>query len=283
MGTDLQEGGTIGEKAVPILFIFGIFFLNMLSRLGLGPLMPAIEAELGLRHVQAGSLFLPVSVGYGGGLFVSIFLSARVSHHRLIFVSALAVGAALLFISRIQGLFLLYFALFCLGLTGGLYLPSGVAMLTFLVRRRDWGKVLSIHQMAPNLAYICGPFAAALIADRMSWRFAMTAYGPASLAAAVAFRTLGPAEGFRGAVPRIELFKRLAETPAVWIMIVLFSLALGINQGLFSIIALYLTAERNLTMESANRLLAISRTVAFAMPLLTGWAADRYGLKRFCF
>jgi hypothetical protein len=52
-------------------FLFLIFFLNMLSRLGLAPLLPAIAQELELSHAAAGSLFLFVSVGYGSGLFVS--------------------------------------------------------------------------------------------------------------------------------------------------------------------------------------------------------------------
>ncbi len=98
------EGDTIRSQAGIIFFVFTIFFINMLSRLGMAPLLPGIEAELGLRHVEAGSLFLFVSVGYGCGLFTSPFISARMAHPHLIVLSSLAVGASLFGVAFSTGL-----------------------------------------------------------------------------------------------------------------------------------------------------------------------------------
>lgn len=274
---------TIRAASGTILFIFLIFFFNMLSRLGLAPLMPGIGAELNLTHTAAGSLFLFVSVGYGCGLFGSPFLSARICHRNLIVIASITVGIGLMALSASRSLWMLRTTLFVLGIVGGFYLPSGVATLTARVRRQDWGKVLSLHQLAPNLAYICSPLFADLFLRRHSWRMAVAAYGAAAILAGLGFKWLGKADAVCSEAPSVENFGRLLANPAIWILILLFSLALGVNQGLFSMMPLYLTADRHLAPAQANQLLWVSRLAAFAMPLAAGWFADAYGLKKAVF
>jgi NNP family nitrate/nitrite transporter-like MFS transporter len=283
MAQDPINSGTIRAQAGTLFLIFIIFYLNMLSRLGLAPLLPGIESELGLRHVEAGSLFFFISVGYGSGLFSSAFMAARLGHPHLIALSSAAVGSSLVLVSFSNSLWTLRTSFLALGFAGGLYLPSGVALLTGLVRRQHWGKVLAVHQLAPNLAYVCSPWMAAMIMGHFSWRFAVAVYGVAAIIMAGVFLIFGRSDGFRSEAPSIGLVRRLVKTPAIWIMILLFGLALGVNQGLFSILPLYLAVERQLDTTMANHMLAISRIVAFAMPLLAGWISDRYGLKKTLF
>ena len=278
-----MEEGTIRANAGSIFFIFIIFYLNMLSRLGIAPLLPGIETDLSLNHATAGSLFLFMSVGYGSGLFGSAFITARICHHHQIVLSSVFVGISLLIFSISDSLFSLRLALFALGFTGGLYLPSGVATLTSLVSRQDWGKVLSLHQLAPNLAYICSPMVAQVLLGDHSWRFVVALYGVASIVVGVGYKFLGAPEGSCSEAPTFASIRGMLSTPVIWVMILLFSLAFGVNQGLFSILPLYLITERRLDAATANHLLAMSRVVALAMPLLTGWAADRYGLKQIIF
>ena len=271
---------TIQAKAGTIGFLFTIFALNMLSRLGLAPLLPSIETDLSLSHASAVSLFLFMSVGYGSGLFGSTFISAKICHHHQIVLSSVAVGVSLLAFSLSASLLTLQASLFVLGFSGGLYLPSGVATLTALVRRPDWAKVLSLHQLAPNLAYICSPLIAQVLLQNHSWRLVVALYGGGAIVIGISYQVVGKPEYIYSEAPTLANVRAMLDTPAIWIMILLFSLALGVNQGLFSILPLYLTTERGLSAAMANHLLAISRAVAFAMPLLSGWAADRYGLKR---
>jgi len=266
-----------------IVFIFLIFFLNMLSRLGLAPLLPGIGRELNLSHAAAGSLFIFVSVGYGSGLLGSTFISARICHQHQIVLSSMAVGTSLLVVSITSSLWSLRCTLYVLGFAGGLYLPSAVATLTSLVDRPHWGKVLSFHQLAPNLAYLCSPLLAEIFLRQHSWRFTLRVYGSLAILAGVLFQLLGKTDRTWGQPPGVSNIGRLLANPAIWIMILLFSLALGVNQGLFSIMPLYLTVERQLDSTQANHLLSVSRVVAFAMPLLAGWIADRYGLKKTLF
>lgn len=280
MNATVPSGGTLREAAGAIFLIFAIFFLNMLSRLGLSPLMPVIEADLGLNHAAAGSLFLFLSAGYGSGLFSALFVSARFTHHRVIAASSMATGGALVLATVATGLPMLRAFFFVLGFSGGLYLPSGIATLTFRVRRQDWGKVLAIHQLAPNLAYICAPGFAAAAIGRLSWHDVLMAYGVAAIGMGVVYLLSSRSDGYRGAPPQLAILKALLKTPALWIMVMLFGLALGVNQGLFSMLPLYLATDRNLDAATANHYLALSRLVAFAMPLVAGWTADRFGLKQ---
>jgi NNP family nitrate/nitrite transporter-like MFS transporter len=195
-------------------------------------------------------------------------------------LSSFAVDASLLALSVAGHPWSLRVTLFGLGFAGGLYLPSGVATLTSLVDGRNWGKVLSVHQLAPNLADLCSPLLVEIFLGRYSWRFTLAVYVAAAIGAGILFQALGSGDGIRGEAPGAAGFGRLFADPTIWVMILLFSLALGVNQGLFSIMHLYLTAERQLDATRANHLLSLSRIVAFAMPLLAGWLADKYGLKK---
>jgi NNP family nitrate/nitrite transporter-like MFS transporter len=47
-----------------LLLLSGIFYANFTARLLLAPLLPTVEADLGLDHAEAGSLFLYLSIGY---------------------------------------------------------------------------------------------------------------------------------------------------------------------------------------------------------------------------
>jgi NNP family nitrate/nitrite transporter-like MFS transporter len=277
------NGERIGAQRTALAFIFSIFFANMLSRLGLAPLLPAIEQDLALSHAEAGSVFLFVSIGYGAGLFASTFVSARISHQYQIGLSSLAVGASLMLLSRCDALWSLRASLGVLGVAGGLYLPSGVAVLTVLIRKRDWGKVLAMHQLAPNLAYICSPLLAQLLTGWLSWQLVLTLYGLFSMAVGAAFVLKGTGTRSYGDTPSLTSFRNLIAKPDIWILIFLFSLAIGVNQGLFSMLPLYLTAERGIEAGTANRLLSLSRLIAFGTPLLAGWLSDNWGLTKMLF
>ena len=277
------DGRALADAGPVVGFIVAIFFMNMLSRLGLAPLMPHIERDLPLSHAEAGGLFLLLSMGYGVGLFSSPFLSARFRHRQMIVGSSVAVGGMLAVCGWSASPWGLRLALMGLGVSGGLYLPSGVATLTGVVRKGDWGKVLAIQQLAPNFAYILSPFVAELLMRRYDWRMVLMVYGGASILMGLVFAASRPAGDFRGTPPSPAVFLTFLRNPAAWGLVLLFSLALGVNQGVFSMMPLYLTAERGLTPSRANGLISLSRLIAFGAPLVTGWVSDRWGLRRTLF
>ena len=84
-----------------------------------------------MSHVQAGSLFLMITIGYfttvaGSGFFFGPLGSPGGTS----FCRPLTLGLAMILISYSQTLTQIRLSLIVLGLAAGLYLPSGVAAIT---------------------------------------------------------------------------------------------------------------------------------------------------------
>ena len=115
--------------------------------------MPAIEQDLKITHAQAGSLFFLMSMGYFPALMGSGFISARLTHRKTIYLSSAILGVTLLIISQCHSLWAICTGMVILGLSAGIYLPSGMATLTALVSSKHWGKALGIHELYPLLHF----------------------------------------------------------------------------------------------------------------------------------
>ena len=134
-----------------------IFFVNFLSRIVLSPLLPVIEKDLGLGHTAAGVFFMMIALGYAAGLIGSGFLSARIAHRRTIALAAVFCGCALFVIAASHTLWMIHAGLLLIGVSTGMYLPSGITAITSAIDSAHWGKAISVHEFAPSLAYIAAP------------------------------------------------------------------------------------------------------------------------------
>jgi len=271
---------TFKPKIGPILLLSQIFLLNFLGRVILAPLLPTIERDLGVGHGAAGSLFLLISLGYFISLLASGFIASWLMHYRTIILSASAVGLALVTISFSGSQMGVLLGLVLLGLSAGLYLPSGISTLTSLVNPNQWGKAIAIHELAPNLGFVLAPLISEALLRWFSWRGILGVMGVASIAAGVAFARFGKGGRFPGAAPSAASFQTILCKPAFWVMTTLFSLGITGSLGIYAMLPLYLVAERGLDQYSANILVAISRISGLGMAFLAGWATDRFGAKR---
>jgi MFS transporter, NNP family, nitrate/nitrite transporter len=264
----------------PVLHLVLIFLLNFTGRIVLAPLMPAVEEDLGLSHGQAGSLFLLMTAGYFLTVMSSGFLSSRVNHRRTIIFSGAAVGLVLLSVSRCQGLWGIRLGLFGLGLAAGFYLPSGIAVLTSLVSSRHWGKALAVHELAPNLGFVLAPLLAEAFLGFMTWRGVLAVLGLLSVFLALVFARFGRGGRFKGEPPNLKAFRIFLDRPSFWIMIALFGAGVAGSLGVFSMLPLYLTAERGMDRGFANTIIGLSRVAGVFTAFIAGWATDRIGPQR---
>ncbi len=242
--------------------------------------MPTIEKDLGLKHSEAGALFLLISAGYFISLTGAGLLSSCLTHRKTIILSATAVGITLLAISCTKSLTGIRFGLLILGMAAGLYLPSGIATLTSLISSRHWGKGLAIHELAPNLSFVAAPLISEALLQWFSWRGILGLIGAASVAVAVGFAYFGKGGNFPGQAPGLASFQTLLTEPAFWIITVLFSLAIGSSLGIYAMLPLYLVAERGVHRSWANTMVALSRISGLGMAFFSGWATDRFGSRR---
>jgi len=274
-----DENGSFVSQLGAILFLTTIFFLNFTGRIVFAPLLPSIETDLGIAHAEAASFFLVTSVGYFISLLGSGFLSCRLNHRKTIVLSALSVGVALLGISVCNHLWTVRLALFLLGMSAGIYLPSGIATLTSLVNPRHWGKAIAVHELAPNLGFVAAPLLAEAFMFWFPWRGVIVFLGVSSIIAGAAFYFFGKGGEFPGQSPNFGSLKNLFTEPVFWIMAVLFCFGICGTLGIYTMLPLYLVADQGLNRNWANTLIALSRIPSVFMAFVAGWLSDRIGPK----
>jgi len=276
----MERGVESRPYVLPVVFLTGVFFLNFVSRIILSPLVPAVEADLGLGHGAAGSLFLLITAGYFVSLVGSGFISSRITHCSTIILSLAALGCVMILISLAGSAGTVGLGMFLIGLATGLYLPSGIAAITDLVHPSRWGRALAIHELAPNLSFLMAPLIAEVLLVFFSWRGVLAAIGAVVLVAGAFFSRACRAGDFRGRRPDLGSALALFRNPSFLIITVLFSLGIGSTIGVYSMLPLYLVAGHGIERVEANALVALSRLLTLATVFLGGWAADRFGKIR---
>jgi len=96
----------------------------------------------------------------------------------------------------------------------------------------------------------------------------------------IAFARFGRGGMFSGEAPGLKTLRVLLAHPSFWIMVALFSLGIGASLGIYTMLPLYLVAERGLERSWANQLVALSRIAGPAVAFLAGWASDKLGPRR---
>jgi NNP family nitrate/nitrite transporter-like MFS transporter len=266
-----------------ILFLAGLFFLTFIGRFIFAPLMPAIEQELSISHVQAGALFLTMSLGFFVAQICSGFLSSRIKHKGTLVISTLGVGLALLVFSLTSSLWVIRGILFVLGMASGLHVSSAIAIITAMVHRQDWGKALAVHQTAPPLSVVLGPLLVILLLGLISWQNILAILGGISVVVGLAFIRFGRCGAFSGHAPRLADLKFVISRRSFWIMVILFAFAMGSSMGIYTMLPLFLVNERGYEADLANTLVGLSRISGLFMAFVAGWFTGRLGEKRFIF
>lgn len=256
-----------------------IFFVNFLARIALAPLLPVIEKDLGLDHAGAGSFFMMMAAGYAAGLFASGYLSSRLTFRQTIALSSIAIGCAFFLVAASGTLWAIRLGLFLVGVPAGVYLPSGITTITTSVSPANWGKAISIHELAPSLAYMAAPLIVEGLLVVFAWQGVLALIGGLSLLLGLSFLHSGQGGDFRGEAPTLGNIRLLTGKPAFWIMAALFSLAIAFSMGLYSMMTLYLVAERGIDRGMANTLVGLSRLPVLVIAPLSGWVSDRFGPK----
>lgn len=262
-----------------VVFLTAIFFLNFIIRIIISPLMPTILEDMGLTPDQAGSFFLVSASGYCVALLCSGFVSSRFLHVKTIVFSAIATGLMMVLTGLSHDLTLMRWTVFAAGMAAGLYLPSGIAILTTTVAEKNWGKAMGIHELAPNVSFLLAPVLCEALLLWMTWRQVLFCVGTASILMGLSFLRFSRIRDFAGKAPNFKAFAPLAATPSFWCMMLLFSLGVSGTLGIYAMLPLFLVNAHGMTQAQANTLITLSRVATLPMPLVIGWISDRFGLK----
>ncbi len=275
--------GSMRSQLPVLLLLVLIFFINFTARIIFSPLMPTIEGDLNITHSDAGMLFLFISIGYFSGMLSSGFLSSFITHKKTISLSAIALGLAFLPISFSSNKWVLLTSLYLIGLTAGLYLPSGLATITSIINPNQWGKAFAIHELAPGLGFVMAPLLAEFLLHWFSWRVILLLLGMISLLLGIVNNHWGKGGNFAGKALKFGVFLTLVKQKSFLIMLIVFCVGIGGILGIYTMLPLYLVTEKGMEREMANTLVAISRIPGLAIVFAGGWATDRFGPKRTLF
>jgi MFS transporter, NNP family, nitrate/nitrite transporter len=263
----------------PIILYGGILLVNVLSRVVLSPLLPIIEKDFGISHAVAGRLFLFIALGYSPAMILSGFISAKIRYRYTILLSIFAAGGALLLICLAPSLIFVQIGLFLLGASCALYIPSGIASIYKLTHPTNWGKAIAIHETGPTIALIIAPFIAELAVRFMSWRagFGLVAGLACAVGVFYAFRGRGGAAF--GEPPKFSNLKNIGSQTSFWMVAIVFWIGAAIAIGGYSILPLYLSAERGMDQSRINTIIGLSRMSGIFMTFVGGYMADRMHIR----
>ena len=259
-----------------LLLLAFIFYLNFLSRIIISPLLPEIREELTISTAQASSIFLFLSIGYFTALLGSGFLSSRLGHKSTILLSTSCAFLCLTVISISGSLSILCAGFLSLGLATGIYLPSGIATITSLFEKGFWGRALSVHELAPNLAFVTAPVIASFFLSRSSWHHLIAIIAVLSLFTGLIFLKID-AGNFRGTAPNLTSCSYYLRKRQFWLMTILFGLGITSTLGVYNMLPLFLVAVHSMTKTDANLLVSFSRIATLFTAIAGGMLSDRYG------
>ncbi len=267
------------EGLKPVLSVVAVFVFGMLARSILSPLLPPIREAFDVSHSRASQLFIVLSLGYGGAMLLSGFVSSRLTHRLTIVLSGcvMSTGLGLMAISPVLGMFRI--GVLLLGVGFGLYPPSGISTVTDLVRPPDWQKALSVHELGPHLGMIGAPLYANVLLKLTEWRVALGVLAVILLLIAWGFsRGVPPRERY-GEAPTLRTLVPILNKPRFWILVLLFGMALGSTDGIYLIIPSFLVTEAGFSLVAANNVFGISRVLPIATLTLAAFILDKIGRR----
>ena len=267
------------EKLNIVIPIMWLFFISFVSRVIFAPLMPAIETDLGFSHAQAGKLFLIVSIGSLLAPLIAGLISSRIYHRKTLAFAAWLSGFILILFLFPNDQWSMGILMVLTGIAAGLHLPSAVPVIGAEVQKKDIGKAMSIHQLAPPLGFISAPFITALLIEWMSWRYILIIWGIVILLSALIYSFKSKGGNFPGRILSPKNVKAVFKIPAFWIIVVLLASAMGGSIGIYTILPLFLVNERGIELSTANIIIGFAQITGLFIIFLSGWLADKIGQK----
>lgn len=261
-------------------FVALVFFANYGARSALSPLMVSLEHAMNVSHAEATSLLLFQGLGFSIALGLSGFIMSSVRPARMAIFSLLAGGTVLLFMPQVQSLTQGQVLLFCFGAFTGLYFPAGVAILNTIVFPKDMGKAVGIHELAPNVGFICMPLLMQWALTYTDWRGAFSYVGMGMILIGLSFLIFG--RGGQQCAAPTSLAGGLAalRAPRTWLFGILLTICLIGEFTIYSVLQLYLVNEGGYSPERANVIMSLSRMITPVAVFAAGFAADRFNPVR---
>lgn len=278
--TDKSEAEQVFSKALPSLVLTTfVFFLTYLARAIFGPLLPDLEREFILSHAASTRFLFYISVGYALTIFLSCLVSDKARPRRLVALSSAACGLVLLAIAATTDRVLLPFLFLALGMSAGAYFNAGFSSIRSLAPPSQWGKIIAVHEVGPNIGLLLAPLLAGLAAGFCGWRVGVACIGAAALGAAVIFHCFAKGGDSPEKATSLKDFKEALRSPRLWFFVWGVGMSISVHFGMYSVMTLHMTEERLLSVESSALLLSTSRLASPFAALIGGRLISSLGTR----
>src|SRR5208283_2687614 len=140
-----------------LLLLWSLWFLIMLVRTILGPILPLIEDEFVIGHAKATILVSLLALGASTSLFASGVFAGKLGYKRSILLCLTVSVLLFLIIPQVRAFSHLAVLLFVLGLVTGAYFPCVIPIVTGHFSPLIWGRALAIQDTGASLSVFAGP------------------------------------------------------------------------------------------------------------------------------
>jgi MFS family permease len=168
------------------------------SVLLLPPLLGDLQRAFGVSLLRLLAVGNAMYLVYGLAAIPAGFLADRFGSRRMLVVAASGCGLSLLLIAGAPSFPLLAVGLVALGLSAGVYHPSGLSLLSRGVASGERGRAIGIHGAGGNLGEAVAPAWAAAFATAIHWRAGFAVGALLSFACALLASTLPAARAAEG-------------------------------------------------------------------------------------
>ncbi len=264
-----------------LLLLWSLWFLNFSGRIIFSPILPLIEDEFLVSHARATSIFIFQSIGYGFAMTLSGFYSGRMGFKKAILLSFAISACTSFFAPFVKAFSAFYLVVFLNGFAAGIYMPAIMPLIREHYVERNWGKAISLYDSAASISIFSVPFIVLFFLHYLSWRGIFGILGVAFVVILVLFAFIG--DELKIVQPYKAVFKGLMTRKSFWTMVIVMSVVMGANMGIYYVLPLYLTKELFLSIGYANSLLGISRFGGIGVAIVCGFLVDRFNLRKIMF
>lgn len=252
----------------------------------LGPLLPFLIMAFDLNHVQAGRLGLVYFLIYGLSSYPSGHWCDKYGRRIFILFFLIIASSATILMAYSSSYFQLLLLCGLAGFGGGLYHPSGTALISDSFPRRERGRALGAHASGGSLGVLLAFTVVGGIASHWNWKAALISLSLIGFGLTACFRFLfwNGGEGSENA----EQQKAPNEKEAVpfwslmkWLpyMLFLYGVVMFVWKGAYTWIPTYLKETFSLTPGRAIVFSVILPSIGLFSNYLMGRFSDHYGRK----
>ncbi len=257
-----------------------VSLVNILARVIYSPITPFICNEMKLSHIETGNIFLVLALGFAITLFASQYLSAMFSHKFTVIFSVITSGLAIMLTAHTEAFEQFRLAIFTVGISSGLFVPSAVALIRENVPSYHLGKAFGVFGTAQSFAFILSPLCIDFFVQFMKWRDILYIFGLLSIFLGLFFLFFMPKKEQKSLPVTFSFIRKVLSWPSFWILNLLLCVINGLNIGIYNMAPDFFERHNLLAMQDVNQLIICARTIGILTALIGGYLIDRLGFKK---